>query len=191
MTNKWLLKIIGIVFLFSIITLSLCIIYDKEAVRDEDVLLKARISRGFGAETNEIKVENIHIKEKIDNKLLVLFTDEKGEIGDALFTKNLFRDSYKLDSISSGTGLFITKKIKTNKGKYCVVMGRNYKKNASHMTFDIKDKKYTVNIKGKQYYLEYFEISDIAKGNLDSITPQNFVFYDSAGNDISKTLSED
>lgn len=128
----------------------------------------------------------IDIKQELtlDNKKYVLFIINNS-LGDAELTQGL-NNKYKIESTSYGDGSFRNEIIKTNKGKYLILKGKNPGNKISFIKVMLDNIEYKINIPEQEYFMVYCEVP--IKTESLYIDIHNLKFYDVSNVDITEEM---
>lgn len=135
---------------------------------------------------NTVVIKNIDIKQELnlDNKKYVLFTIKDG-LGEAELT-NDFNNKYKIESAGYGSAFFRYDIMKTNKGKYLILEGKNYDNKISYTKVLLDNREYKIIIPQQKYFIVYCSVPiETQKVFLE---PKNLKFYSSKDIDITKEM---
>lgn len=130
-----------------------------------------------------VKSNSIDIKEElnIDNRRYVLFVINNS-LGMAELIKGL-NNRYKIESTRHGSGFFHHEIIKTNKGKYLILEGKNYNAKIAYIKALLDNKEYKIVIPKQEYFMVYSEVPVETQSKYLDLN--NIEFYDSKDIDIT------
>lgn len=129
---------------------------------------------------------NIDIKQElnIDNKKYVLLLNNN-ILGEAELTKGI-NNKYKIESVGSGGAYFQDKVIKTNKGKYFILQGKNPNIKIAYIKILLENKEYKINIPQQEYFLTYCEVPN--ETQIEYPNWDNLKFYNKNNVDITAEM---
>ena len=151
------------------------------AVENDKEVIKNRLIQFINRPT--VIVNNIDIKHElnIDNKKFVFFVIND-TLGDAELTKGI-NNKYRIDTTGYANGSFRDEIVKTNKGKYLVLNGKNYDNKISYVRVLLENKEYKITIPKQEYYMVYCSVpSETERTFLDI---NSIRFYNENDTDIT------
>lgn len=126
------------------------------AIKNDKEVIKNRLIQFINRST--VIANNIDIKQElnIDNKKFVFFVIND-TLGDSELTKGI-NNKYKINTTGYGGGPFRDEIIKTNRGKYLILKGKNFDNKISYVRVLLENKEYKINIPKQEYYMVYCSV---------------------------------
>jgi hypothetical protein len=142
--------------------------------------IEGHINRG-GTKGIEVLLKN---KCSIDNILIVSYSVNNGMNGYSVL-KKIEDDSYNILTTGYGTNTIEFPVITTNKGKYLVVIGKEYNKKIQYVKVELENKKYIFETSGESNFIQYYMV----KSETTSSYGSNFWLFDNANNNITGEIT--
>lgn len=151
------------------------------AIKNDKEVIKNRLIQFINRPT--VIANNIDINQElnIDNKKFVSFIIND-TLGDAKLTKGI-NNKYKIDTAGYGGTSFRGEIIKTNKGKYLILKGKNYDNKISYVRVLLENKEYKINIPKQEYYMVYCSVP--SETEMTSLDINSIKFYNENEADIT------
>jgi len=139
------------------------------------------------SQLNKDNLDTVELRaiEKIDNLTVAFLTYERDDneiFAGARLRKGL-NGRYKiLGSSHSGGGSFLFQNLKTARGSYRVVMGKNFNKEIDSFSLTIDGQIYNANVSEEDYFIRVFKIPE-KSGWFNELA-----LYDAQNNDITEKI---
>ena len=153
----------------------------KYSIKNDIQVIKNQLIQFINRPTATINDIDIKQELNIDNKKYVFFVINN-ELGDAELTKGI-NNKYKIESTSYGSGSLRDEIVKTNKGKYLILKGKNLDNKISYVKVLLNNKEYKITIPQKEYYMVYCSVPTETEGTFLDIN--NINFYNRNNTDIT------
>lgn len=154
-------------------------------IKNDMQVIKDRIIKFINRPTPYINDIDIKQELNLDNKKYIFFliNDQfNDQLGGAELTKGI-NNKYKIESTEWASGSLRDEIVKTNKGKYLILKGKNLDNRISYVKISLDNKEYTINIPQKEYYMVYCSVPlETEETFLDF---NSIKFYDNNNTDIT------
>lgn len=174
----------SLLFVIVIICIGIAYYSKTYAIKSDKEVIKNHLIQFINRPT--VIANSIDIKQElnIDNKKFVFFVIND-TLGDAELTKGI-NNKYKIDTTGYGSGSFRDEIIKTNKGKYLILKGKNYDNKIAYVRVLLENKEYKITIPQQGYYMVYCSVpSETERTFLDI---NSIKFYNKNDADISAEI---
>jgi hypothetical protein len=138
--------------------------------------IEGHINRG-GTKGIEVLLKN---ECSIDNILIVSYSVNNGMNGYSIL-KKIEDDSYNILTTGYGTNTIEFPVITTNKGKYLVVIGKEYNKKIQYVKVELENKNYIFEVAGESNFIQYYRVT----GETTSSYGSYFWLFDKNNNNIT------
>jgi hypothetical protein len=160
--------------------------YNQYPIDDNQAAIQTGLQEWSNRDSGSIKPDVIKTVQLDDTRsYIVLFQTDRGEMGYAHLIKGL-NGKYKIDHSGHGTTLVSYQKIKTNKGMYGILIGKNPKMTIDRIEAELHSREYSFesSVKGEERFIAYEKLPEDTKQPF----PADLTFYDKNGSVIE--LSE-
>lgn len=170
---------------FILVIVTVCIgfaYYSKTyAIKNDKEVIKNRLMQFINRP--DVITNNIDIRQEldIDNKKYVFFVIN-GNLGFAELTKGI-NNKYKIDYTECGGGSFRDRIIKTNKGKYLILMGENLDNKVAYVKVVLESTEYKITIPQQEYYIVNCSVP--AETEITCLDYNSIKFYNKNDDDIT------
>lgn len=143
---------------------------------------------GFGNNSFNIG-RNFDIQQelKLDNKKFISFTFNENSLGYVNLTRGL-NNKYKIDFTEYGNQYFRDEIVKTNRGKYIILKGKNFERKISYAKVILNSREYEIMIPDQEYFIVYYPVPvETQRVYLDI---NNIKLFDKNNIDITREMFE-
>lgn len=180
------MKKVVLVLLCILVTIGIALVsYTKRyAIKDNEKQLENNVMQFINR--TSVVASNINIKKELnlDNKKYILFSNNN-TLGDAELIKGL-NNKYKIKSTGIGSGYFRDKIVKTNKGKYLILKGKNIGLKIAYAKVILDNKEYKISIPQEEYFMVYCPVPIETKETYIEIN--NLKLYNKQDVDITNEM---
>lgn len=155
------------------------VINDKKQLEDNIIRFINRPS---------IVANNIDIKQELnlDNKKYVLFVINNS-LGKAELTKG-FNNKYKIETTEYGSVFYTDEINRTNKGKYFIILGKNYEDKIAYIKILLDAKEYKISIPKQEYFIVNCAVP--IETQQEFVGGNSIKFYSNNDIDITEDMSK-
>ncbi len=150
--------------------------FNQYPIDDNQAAIQSGLQEWSNRASGSIKPDVIKSVQLDDtSSYIVLFQTDRGEIGYAHLIKGL-NGKYKIDHSGYGTNIVSYQKIKTNKGMYGIIIGKNPKMKIDHIKAELYSGEYSFesNVSGEERFITYEKFPKDTKQPF----PAELTFYD-------------
>ncbi|MBT2685036.1 hypothetical protein [Bacillus sp. ISL-37] len=158
-------------------------------IEDNPAAIQTGLQEWSNRDSGSINPEVIKSVQLDDtNSYIVLFQTDNGEMGYAHLIKGL-NGKYKIDHSGYGTNIVSYQKIKTNKGMYGILIGKNPQLKIDHIEAELYSGEYSFesNVKGEERFIAFEKFPE----NTEQPFPAELTFYDENGSEIGLSEFQD
>ncbi len=156
--------------------------FDQYHIEDNRTAIQSNFKEWINRDSESIEPDVIEVVQ-LDNtsSYIVLFQIQSSNIGYAHFIKG-WNGNFKIDHSGHGTNIVSYKKIKTNKGMYGILVGKNPDLSIDHIKADLSydDFDFTANVSTNEKFVRYKQLPN----DIEKPFPADLTFYDKNGSVI-------
>lgn len=180
-------KIIYFIIIFSIISIGYSLNYlSKYHIEDNKTVIQSSLKDWLNRGSGSIDPDVLNIVQLDDtSSYVVLFETQNSNIGYAHLIKG-WNGKYKIDQSAHGTNVVSYRKIKTIKGIYGILVGKNPGLKIDHIKVDLYYGNFifTSNVSTDKKFVRYEKLPN----DVEKHFPAELTYYDNDGSEIE--LSE-
>ncbi|GAM12799.1 hypothetical protein [Mesobacillus selenatarsenatis] len=179
-----------LVILVAVMAIGYVIYYfNQYPIDDNQAAIQSGLQKWSNRASGSIKpsvIKSIQLEDT--SSYIVLFQTENGDMGYAHLIKG-FNGKYKIDHSGYGTNIVSYQKIKTNKGIYGILIGKNPKLKIDHIKTELYSGEYSFesNVKGEERFIAFEKLPE----NTKQPFPAELTFYDKNGSVIGLSEFQD
>ena len=150
--------------------------FNQYPIEDNEAAIQSGLEEWSERSSGSIKpevIKSVHLDDT--SSYIVLFQTERGEMGYAHLIKGL-NGKYKIDQTGHGTNIASYQKMKTNKGMYGILIGKNPQMKIDRIEVELFSGEYSFvsNVKGEERFIDYEKLPE----NTKQPFPAELTFYD-------------